>query len=59
MTESPRRPTIDEICKYRAENGLSSRLGVSMPNLADHRLLTVPVQKTSMGTMPFQSSEET
>ncbi|KAF4100852.1 DENN domain-containing protein 3 [Onychostoma macrolepis] len=56
MTESPRRPTIDEIRKYvRAENGLNSRLGISMPNLADHRLLTVPVRQTSIGTMPFQS----
>uniref|UniRef100_A0A673G2Z4 DENN domain-containing protein 3-like n=2 Tax=Sinocyclocheilus rhinocerous TaxID=307959 RepID=A0A673G2Z4_9TELE len=56
MTESPRRPAMEEISKYvRPENGLSSRLGVSMPNLADHRLLTVPVRQTSMKTMPFHS----
>uniref|UniRef100_A0A673LLK7 DENN domain-containing protein 3 n=1 Tax=Sinocyclocheilus rhinocerous TaxID=307959 RepID=A0A673LLK7_9TELE len=57
MTESPRRPTMELINrKYvRPENGLNSRLGMSMPNLADHRLLTVPVRQTSMGTMTFQS----
>uniref|UniRef100_A0A671S632 DENN domain-containing protein 3-like n=1 Tax=Sinocyclocheilus anshuiensis TaxID=1608454 RepID=A0A671S632_9TELE len=56
MTESPRRPAMEEIRKYiRPEIGLSSRLGVSMPNLADHRLLTVPVRQTSMRTMPFHS----
>uniref|UniRef100_A0A671KL56 DENN domain-containing protein 3-like n=1 Tax=Sinocyclocheilus anshuiensis TaxID=1608454 RepID=A0A671KL56_9TELE len=57
MTESPRRPTMEVINrKYvRPENGLNSRLGMSMPNLADHRLLTVPVRQTSIGTMTFQS----
>ncbi len=60
MTESPRRPTMEEIRKYvGAENGLSSRLGMSMPNLADQRLLNVPVRQTSIGTVPFQSGEET
>ncbi|XP_043088969.1 DENN domain-containing protein 3 isoform X2 [Puntigrus tetrazona] len=54
MTESPRKPTMEEIRKYvRAENGLNSRLGVSMPNLADPRLLTVPVRQTSMRTVSF------
>ncbi|XP_059411624.1 DENN domain-containing protein 3-like isoform X2 [Carassius carassius] len=56
LTESPHRPMMEGICKYvRPENGLNSRLGVSMPNLADHRLLAVPVQQTSMRTMPFHS----
>uniref|UniRef100_A0A8C2PUK1 DENN domain-containing protein 3 n=1 Tax=Cyprinus carpio TaxID=7962 RepID=A0A8C2PUK1_CYPCA len=56
MTESPHRPTMEEIRKYvRPENCLSSRLGVSMPNLADHRLVAVPVRQMSMRTMPFHS----
>ncbi|XP_052440325.1 DENN domain-containing protein 3 isoform X2 [Carassius gibelio] len=56
LTESPHRPMMEGICKYvRPENGLNSRLGVSMPNLADHRLLAVPVRQTSMRTMPFHS----
>ncbi|ROI69400.1 DENN domain-containing protein 3 [Anabarilius grahami] len=57
MTESPRRPTIEEINRKncRPENGLNSRLGKSMPNLADYRLLTVPVQRVSIRTMPLQS----
>ncbi|KAK2887705.1 hypothetical protein Q8A67_015933 [Cirrhinus molitorella] len=54
MTESPRRPTMEEINrKYvRPENGLNSRLGVSMPNLADPRLLTMPIRQTSMRIIP-------
>ncbi|XP_051526905.1 DENN domain-containing protein 3 isoform X2 [Myxocyprinus asiaticus] len=53
MKESPRRPTVEEMShKYsRAETGLNKRLGMSMPNLADSRLLTVPVRHTSMKTM--------
>ncbi len=51
---------MEEIRKYvGAENGLSSRLGMSMPNLADQRLLNVPVRQTSIGTVPLQSGEET
>ncbi|XP_050993217.1 DENN domain-containing protein 3 isoform X2 [Labeo rohita] len=58
MTESPRRPTMEEINrKYvRPENGMNSRLGISMPNLADPRLLTFPVRQTSLRIMPLQSS---
>lgn len=61
MTESPRRPTIEEINRKncRPENGLNSRLGKSMPNLADYRLLTIPVQRVSIRRMPLQSGEET
>lgn len=61
ITESPRRPTIEEINRKtcRPENGLNSRLGKSMPNLADYRLLTIPVQRISVRTMPLQSGEET
>lgn len=58
MTESPRRPTMEEINrKHRAENGLNKRLGMSMPNLADSRCLTVPIRQMSMmsvRTMPLQ-----
>ncbi|KAI2653203.1 DENN domain-containing protein 3 [Labeo rohita] len=53
-----RRPTMEEINrKYvRPENGMNSRLGISMPNLADPRLLTFPVRQTSLRIMPLQSS---
>ncbi|XP_051519043.1 DENN domain-containing protein 3-like [Myxocyprinus asiaticus] len=56
MTESPRRPTVEETNRKfsRPETGLNKRLGMSMPNLADSRLLTVPVRYTSMSTMLSQ-----
>nr|XP_055076906.1 DENN domain-containing protein 3 [Misgurnus anguillicaudatus]XP_055076907.1 DENN domain-containing protein 3 [Misgurnus anguillicaudatus] len=57
MTESPRRPTVEEIRKFsKPENGLNKRLGMSMPNLTDDRLLTAPVRNLSMKTMLTQSS---
>ncbi|XP_026104739.1 DENN domain-containing protein 3-like isoform X2 [Carassius auratus] len=58
LTVSPRRPTMEAINRkfVQPENGLNRRLGMSMPNLADHRLLTVPIRQTSMGTMTFQSA---
>lgn len=55
MTESPRRPTMEEIRKFsRPENSLNKRLGMSMPNLADDRVLNVPVRHMSMKTMLSQ-----
>lgn len=55
MTESPRRPTMEEIRKFsRPENGLNKRLGMSMPNLADNRVLNLPVRHMSMKTMLSQ-----
>ncbi|XP_056597836.1 DENN domain-containing protein 3 isoform X1 [Triplophysa dalaica] len=52
MTESPRRPTVEEIRKFsRPENGLNKRLGMSMPNLADDRVLNTPVRQMSMKAM--------
>ncbi|XP_067282147.1 DENN domain-containing protein 3 isoform X3 [Pseudorasbora parva] len=57
MTESPRRPTMEQVNRknFRPENGLNNRLGKSMPNLADYRLLTIPVRQISMRTMTLQS----
>ncbi|KAG1948449.1 DENN domain-containing protein [Pimephales promelas] len=57
MAESPRRPTMEEANRktFRLENGLNNRLGKSMPNLADHRLFTLPVRQISVGTMSLQS----
>ncbi|XP_039534766.1 DENN domain-containing protein 3-like [Pimephales promelas] len=57
MAECPRRPTMEEANRktFRLENGLNNRLGKSMPNLADHRLFTLPVRQISVGTMSLQS----
>lgn len=60
VTESPRRPTMEEIRKFsRPENGLNKRLGMSMPNLGDDRVLNVPVRHMSMKTMFSQCSKKT
>ncbi|TRY82267.1 hypothetical protein DNTS_009373 [Danionella cerebrum] len=47
MTESPRRPTVEELNRKhgQTENGLSKRLGMSMPNLADPRIMAVPASR--------------
>lgn len=55
MSESPRRPIIEEMSRKHPDNRLRKKLGMSLPNLAEESSLKVTfrqlsVQKCNLGS---------